>query len=42
MKLDVDEILGRVAQTEQELGDWYKLAREWDLMWQLYSPQAWG
>lgn len=43
MKLDVDEILGRVAQTEQELGDWYKLAREWDLMWQLNdgSGRSW-
>jgi hypothetical protein len=35
MKFDADDILQRVAQTENELGDWYILAREWDKMWAL-------
>jgi hypothetical protein len=35
MKLDAEDILTRVAHLEQELGDWYRLAQEWDRMWAL-------
>jgi hypothetical protein len=35
MKLDAQDILTRVAGLEQELGDWYRLAQEWDRMWAL-------
>lgn len=37
MKLEVDDILHRVNQTETELSDWYSMAKEWDRMWQLDS-----